>query len=474
MKNISTHLKIWTILVTGFLCLGELSAQQQPFVERLEHNGQNRRFIVYLPVGYTPDKPRPLFINMHGFTSTMSQQMTLSGFNATADLKDCIVVYPDGIQNRWNSGTNFGVVSKVDDVGFLSKLIDRIILLYNADPSMVYSTGFSAGGFMSYRLACELTNRVSAIAPVVGSMVEDTYASCAPARPISVIAFNGTDDAVTNYDGFPGNIKSIPEVINSWVNRNNCIAEAEEIQIPNTVSNDNSTVTKFRYTGCDEETEVVLMRINKGGHTWPGSIIVGLGNTNQDIKANDEIYDFCTKFKIPAAVFCDAPTGLTATLVEGSSSSYQLNWNPVDGIKFYTLALVDVEKNITILDTLVEVGATIEVSDIAGVQWSVRSECESGHANWARPQTFSVSTSVKSSLSNSLKLYPNPANGFIYINTGEYSKQTPLSIHDVTGKIVTSGFVAPGVNERISLDKLSAGVYVLRVGEKSGTFIKLP
>ncbi len=472
MKTIFTHPKFLAILFSGFLGLGKISAQQQPFIEKIEHQGFDRRLTVYLPVGYTPDKSRPLFINMHGFTSTMSQQMTSSGFNATADLKDCIVVYPDGVQKRWNSGTNFGVASGVDDVGFLSKLIDRMILLYNADPSMIYSTGYSAGGFMSYRLACELTNRVSAIAPVVGSMVEDTYASCAPARPISVIAFNGTSDGVTNYDGFPGNFRPIPEVINSWVNRNNCIAEAEEIQIPNTVSNDNSTVTKFRYTGCDEETEVVLMRINGGGHTWPGSTTIGLGNTNQDIKANDEIYNFCTNYKIPTTVFCDAPQNLTATLVEGSS--YQLSWEPVDGIRFYTLALIDAEKNISVLDTLVEVGARIDVSDIANTRWSVRSECESGHANWARPQTFNVSTSVKSSFSNSLKLYPNPANDFVYINTSEYSKQTPLSIYDVTGKIVTGGFVSPGINERISLDKLSAGVYVLRIGEKTGQFIKLP
>lgn len=474
MQNISTYLKIYCILLSGLLCIETLSAQQRPFVERLEHQGSNRQFYVYLPAGYTPDKPRPLFINMHGFTSTMSQQMTYTNFNATANLKDCIVVYPDGIQRRWNSGTNFGVVSNVDDVGFLSKLIDRMILLYNADPSMIYSTGYSAGGFMSYRLACELTNRVSAIAPVVASMVEDTYASCTPARPISVIAFNGTSDGITNYNGFPGNFRPITEVISSWANKNNCIVEAEEIQLPNIVPNDNSTVTKFRHIGCDAETEVVLMRINGGGHTWPGSTTIGLGNTNQDIKANDEIYDFCTKFTIPTTVFCNAPQNLTATLVGGSDSSYQLNWSQVDGVKFYTLALIDVEKNITILDTLVETGATIEVSDIANVRWSVRSECQSGHANWARPQTFSVSTLVKSSFNKSLKLYPNPVKDFVYVNTSEYSKQTPLSIYDVTGKIVVSGFASSNVNEKINLDNLSAGVYVLRVGENTGTFIKLP
>lgn len=474
MTTTFTSPKLWALLFLGILSLGKISAQQQPFIEKLEHQGFDRRFTVYLPVGYSPDKPRPLFINMHGFTSAMSQQMTVSGFNGTADLKDCIVVYPDGVQKRWNSGTNFGVVSGVDDVGFLSKLIDRMIVLYNADPSMIYSTGYSAGGFMSYRLACDLTNRISAIAPVVASMVEDTYANCAPARPISVIAFNGTSDGVTNYEGFPGNFRPITEVINSWVDRNNCISEAEITELPNTVLNDFSTVTKFAYTGCDEETEVILMRINGGGHTWPGATTIGLGNTNQDIKANDEIYNFCTRFTIPSEVFCDAPQNLTATLVEGSSSTYQLNWDAVDGIKFYTLALIDVEKNITILDTLVELGASIDIADIENTSWSVRSECESGHANWARPKSFKVSTFVKSSFNNSLKLYPNPAKDVMYINTSEYTKQVPLSIYDATGKMVSNGFVAPGVNQMLDLSKLSAGIYVLRVAEKTGNFIKLP
>jgi len=453
-----------------------LSAQQGgvPRIERLEHQNFDRTFIVYLPAGYTPDKQRPLFINMHGFTSNKNQQMTYSGFNATANERDCIVVYPDGVQNRWNSGTNFGVSSGVDDVGFLSKLIDRMILLYNADPSQIYSTGYSAGGFMSYRMACERTNRVTAIAPIVASMVEDTYSNCAPARPISVIAFNGTADAVTNYGGFPGNFRPIEEVIRYWAGSNNCDETPTLTDLPNIVGNDNSTVTKVLYDNCDAGTEVVLMRINNGGHTWPGSSVPGVGNTNQDIKANDEMYDFCTRFRIPEDVFCNAPSNLRATLVPGTASTYELTWDAVDQLKFFSVALIDTNSVISILDTLVTTGFTVNISSPDDFRWSVRSECESGHANWARPQGFRVSTSIRSEFINNLNLYPNPTSNRLRIDGLDNAQQQAIAIYDAAGRLVQSTLLSNQTFADLDVSLLAPGTYWISVNDRqSGQFIKL-
>lgn len=454
------------------ILLGSKELLAQPRIETLQHQNFTRRFTVYLPKNFTPDKKRPLFINMHGFTSTMSQQMTYSDFNKTADEKDCIVVYPDGVQSRWNSGTNFGVSSGVDDVGFLSKLIDRMILLYNADPEMIYSTGYSAGGFMSYRLACQLTNRVSAIAPVAASIVEDTYAACTPFRPISVIAFNGTADGVTNYNGFPGNFRPVLEVINLWVNKNGCDTPAVQTQIPNSV-NDNTTVTKFAYELCDADAQVVLMRINNGGHTWPGSTQIGVGNTTRDIRANDELYNFCTSHKIPTDVYCEAPGNPKATLVDGTTDTYDISWDAVSNAAFYNVALVDAENVILTQDTISATTFRVTVSNPDSVRWSVRSQCTSGHANWARLQSFRISTPIKTYLLNNLNIFPNPANTTLRVSGLKISERTDVAVLDITGRVIFSEQSVNASFVDIDISKLTSGKYWVKIGEQTGSFIKL-
>jgi poly(3-hydroxybutyrate) depolymerase len=474
--KMKTSAKLLCLASALLLHNGSTEAQQAgiPRIERLEHQNFDRTFIVYLPSGYTPEKQRPLFINMHGFTSNKNQQMTYSGFNATAEEKDCIVVYPDGVQNRWNSGTNFGVSSGVDDVGFLSKLIDRMILLYNADPSQVYSTGYSAGGFMSYRLACERTNRVTAIAPIVASIVEDTYRNCRPARPISVIAFNGTADAVTAYGGFPGNFRPVEEVIRFWAGQNNCNTEPTLTDLPNIVQNDNSTVTKVQYENCDAGTEVVLMRINNGGHTWSGSSVPGVGNTNQDIKANDEMYEFCTRFRIPDDLFCNAPANLKSTWVPGTEATYELSWDNVENNAFFSIALIDSTNRIIVLDSLTETSYIVSITSPNDFRWSVKSECESGHANWARPSSFRVSTNTQTKIANTLSIYPNPSKQQIRIDGINAAEQQALSIYDASGKLVRAALYNNSSFIEIDISKFAAGNYWISINDRqSGQFTKL-
>jgi polyhydroxybutyrate depolymerase len=459
--------------LSALMLFSLIAVNAQPRIERLSHQNFDRRFTVYLPKNYTPEKKRPLFINMHGFTSTMSQQMTYSGFNATADLKDCIVVYPDGVQNRWNSGTNFGVSSGVDDVGFLSKLIDRMILLYNADPEMIYSTGYSAGGFMSYRLACDLTNRVTAIAPVAASIVEDTYQRCAPARPISVIAFNGTADGVTNYNGFPGNFRSVLEVINLWVTKNSCDTPATFTDLPNTVGNDNSTVTKIAYEQCSGSTEVVLMRINNGGHTWPGTTQVGVGNTNRDISANEEMYNFCTRFKIPEVAYCAEPLNPTLTLVPGTTKTFDLSWDAVENAAFYNVALVDTANVISVLDTITATTYRVTIDNPDLVRWSVRSQCTSGHANFTRLQLFRISTGIGSFFKSNLNIYPNPATNRLKIDGLDESMVYGIAIMDALGRVVKTETLNNLRFADLDISFLAPGQYFIQAGNQTGVFVKM-
>jgi polyhydroxybutyrate depolymerase len=193
--------------------------------------------------------------------------------------------------------------STANDVGFLSALIDTLHAQYGIDLNRVYSTGFSNGGFMSYRLACELSGRIAAIAPVAGTMTDAAWGNCQPSRDIPVMHIHGTNDLVVFYNGGFGN-KSVDEVLELWRGFSNCPANSVIVNLPDLVA-EGSTVQTQTWAPCDEAVEVVHYKVVNGGHTWPGSVgTTGVGNTNRDISASDEIWKFVSRFSLnlPTAI----------------------------------------------------------------------------------------------------------------------------------------------------------------------------
>ena len=258
-------------------------------------DGIPRTYTLYIPSGWTNTSQFPLLIAMHGLTQTGNEMMNFSGFNIIAEEKEFIVVYPDGVSNSWNVGFPGG--SEADDVGFLSALIDTLNQDYNIDLSRVYATGFSNGGFMSYRLACELGDRIAAIGPVSGTMTNGLYEQCQPIRKIPMIHIHGTNDFVVFYNGGLGN-KSVDDVLAFWREEDNCPTVPVITDLPD-ILQEGSTVQTYLWSPCDSLTEVVLYKIINGGHTWPGSVgTTGAGNTNRDINASEEIWNFVSRFSI--------------------------------------------------------------------------------------------------------------------------------------------------------------------------------
>ena len=269
------------------------------------HDEETREYIVYLPDAYSPGTALPLVINLHGFGSNSSEQRLYSGMNLVAETEGFIVVYPQGLPrqavfggfgNSWDAG--FG--TDVDDVGFLSALIDRLWTDYGIDLSRVYATGMSNGGYMSYELACSLSDRIAAVASVTGSMTLETFDNCDPQRPVPVLQFHGTADPVVAYNGIPFFSKGIEEVIDYWVTFNGCPAPADTTQIDDSAPNDGSTVALLAYDDCAAGTDVEFYKIFGGGHTWPGAFpIPGAGSTNQDIQASPLIWAFFDRYTHP-------------------------------------------------------------------------------------------------------------------------------------------------------------------------------
>lgn len=274
----------------------------------LTFEGQTRTYIAYVPASYTPGQPTPLVFVLHGFTQSAQAIMGYSGFNALADTAGFIAVYANGVGNAWNISTSFPGGSTADDVGFISALIDRMSADYTIDALRVYTCGFSAGGFMSHRLACELNNRIAAAGSVAGTMTAGAFSQCAPVRPVPFMHIHGTADAIVSYNGGLGN-QSAEQVLGLWTSRDSCAQPAVVTPLPDLVS-EGSTVERQVWSPCAAGVRVEHLKILNGGHTWPGaSGSSGLGNTNRDISATAELWRFFSDFTLP---FTSAPADLDA------------------------------------------------------------------------------------------------------------------------------------------------------------------
>ncbi|MCP5062655.1 MAG: T9SS type A sorting domain-containing protein [Ignavibacteriae bacterium] len=262
-----------------FLVLFSITIQAQ--YDSLNYNGLWRKYLVHLPANSNDNEitPLPLIVAMHGgFGNALNieSQSQLSDLSDTSTIP-FIVVYPEGVKSplgitTWNAGECCGYASdnNIDDIGFISSLITLLENKYLIDTNMIYATGMSNGGMMSYRLAAKLSDKIAAIAPVASIMAfEETLA---PTRPIPIIHFHSFLDTNVPIEGGIGsgfsNYNNLPldSVLNVWSNLNNC-------EISNdTLYNETDEYLHKVWKQCSDETEIELYVTYDGGHSWPGGI----------------------------------------------------------------------------------------------------------------------------------------------------------------------------------------------------------
>ena len=291
------------LLFTGFVFS---STAQQTINASITHDGIERDYILYVPEIYDGSTAAPLVLNFHGFGSSASQQMFYGDFRDIADTEGFLLVHPEGttfIGNQfWNVGFP-GLSSNIDDVGFTEALIDELATLYAIDLDRVYATGMSNGGFMSFLLACQLSEKIAAVASVTGSMTQDTFDDCNAQHPTPVLQIHGTEDDVVLYN--ENNLSlPIPDVISYWVDHNNCETTPTTTTLPDVDVSDGSTLEHSVYEDGDNGVTTEHMKVIGGGHTWPGSVLNTAG-TNQDIDASMEIWLFFSRYDINGLLSTD-------------------------------------------------------------------------------------------------------------------------------------------------------------------------
>ncbi len=274
---------------------------QQTINDSILVNSNYRSFITYIPSLYQTSQPVPLVLNFHGLTGNSFSSMFHSDFRSIADTASFIIVYPQGLlnstgQTHWNVGQ---LGTSIDDIEFISLLLDSLSSKYNINSDRVYSTGMSNGAYMSYRLSCDLSDKIAAIAPVAGSYISYMLNSCNPTHPTPILHIHGVADSSSIYYGKPG-VESVPSIISFWLNYNQCDTQSIFIQIPDINIIDSSTVEHYVWKNCINEIDVEHFKIIDGGHTWPGSNFpnVSGGITNYDINASLEIWKFFSRYDI--------------------------------------------------------------------------------------------------------------------------------------------------------------------------------
>lgn len=272
---------------------------QTTVIDSIMSGGIYRTYRLYVPAAYNGTSARPLVFNIHGYTSNAQSQQLYANFMPIADTANFLVVHPQGTKDNnnqpfWNAGISSLIVN---DIQFLSNLIDSIKANYNIDLNSVYSCGMSNGGYMSQTLACELSNRIAAIASVTGSIFTTQYGSnCHPTRPVPMMQISGTADGTVPYAGTSSSMP-IDSVVKYWVRYNQCNATPNFSNVPNTNTTDGCTAEHYIYPNGLSNSSVELYKIIGGGHTWPGAP-VNIGVTNQDFSASKEIWRFFRKYKL--------------------------------------------------------------------------------------------------------------------------------------------------------------------------------
>lgn len=284
----------------------------------------DREYTLHVPAGYT-GQSLPVILALHGGGGTKEgfDRSTCPGGDpasdgclaAMADRAGFVFVVPDGVDkpglgNRsWNAGGGEegwrctggeACATGSDDVAYVDALLDEVRRAVRVDEARLYATGMSNGGAMSFRLACERADVFAAVAPVAGANQAGGWPGCAPSEPVPLLHQHGTSDPCWGWDGTTqlrlcrdeGRFRPVGDSFAEWLAHNGCTGTTESA-LPDT-ADDGTHATRIEGVGCAAET--VLLRIDGGGHAWPGGwpylAETLIGNVPEDYSANEAILTF--------------------------------------------------------------------------------------------------------------------------------------------------------------------------------------
>jgi polyhydroxybutyrate depolymerase len=304
MLRISRRCVERTLHAFTFVVVLLLFVRAQNEFHTLMSEGDERTYLLHVPPSYEAETPVPLLLMLHGRGGTGKDIAELTNFSDLADENNFIVVYPEGLDNQWNYVKDVpgyrGMTQ--DDTAFLLALLDEVSSQYSVDEDRVYVAGFSNGGFMTQRLACDAPERFAAFASVAAAGFGGMPEVCQTPSPLSILLMHGTLDAVIPWQGVVrGNsymLAPVTDTLAFWSQYAGCEGEVTDRALPRKGDASETSVTLFS-VGCEESNEVLLYAVQGGGHTWPGVDDLmaqdWAGATNMDIEASKVIWEFFSR-----------------------------------------------------------------------------------------------------------------------------------------------------------------------------------
>lgn len=305
--------RLWRLCAAALILL-LTGWSARAYSETVDINGTTRTFIAQLPA----TKPAPLVIVLHGNAQTGTDMVARTSWPRVAKREQFAVVFPDGLNRAWaDLRPNDKRAGRLppegtEDVIFIARLIEKYVADGIADPKRVFVTGLSNGGAMTNTLVCERADLFAAAASVIMNLTDETAEACHPSRPVPMLIMNGTADPLVPYEGGRGTSRfavegfwSTEKTVQFWRQINGCDAkDAASVDLDDRDPNDESTVTRISST-CPPGRDVLLYRINDGGHRMPASfpdtkfarlVTYVFGPQNHDIDAAETIWEFFKKF----------------------------------------------------------------------------------------------------------------------------------------------------------------------------------
>ena len=283
--------------------------------DTIDIGGVTRTYTAQLP----ETKPAPLVIVLHGNTQTGSDMVKRTSWPQVAKREGFGVVFPDGLNRAWadlrSSNQRAGSAppdGTDDDAAFIVRLAEEFVADGVADPKRIYVTGLSNGAAMTMAMLCVRADLFAAAASVIMNLTYESAAACHPSRPVPFLMMNGTADPLIPYQGGRGTSRfaadgfwSTEGTLGFWRRVNGCETnDAGATDLEDRDTADQSTVTRIS-SSCPPGSDVVLYRVNDGGHRMPGSFpdawfarIVNflLGPQNHDIDGAETIWGFFKRF----------------------------------------------------------------------------------------------------------------------------------------------------------------------------------
>jgi polyhydroxybutyrate depolymerase len=266
-------------------------------------SGFSRSYAIYVPESVQLNGPPVAAIMMlHGVPPIDMSAVT--ALNEAADASGFVAVYP-----KSNAGGEWTVacgkctpnaVAGVDDVAYLRTVVEALPQILPVDPDRIFLSGFSNGGIMTFRAACQLSDEIAGFGPVGAGMWEWHLDNCDASRDVPMMVINGTDDPSFPYYGVPVEtpvvggdlLVRIEQGVAFWAEHNGCRPTPAVTDMPNAHA-DNTLVQRWTYQECDAET--VYYRVEGGGHTWPSTPVTfnpALGDKSLDLNATDSLVAF--------------------------------------------------------------------------------------------------------------------------------------------------------------------------------------